>query len=492
MSQALFTLAEAAALLPGAVLIGDPATPILRVHSDTRTLQPGDLFVALRGDNFDAHGFLPQAKAAGAAAVLAERGLAEAGCAGLQVRDSLAALQQLAAGWRRRFNGPVIGVAGSNGKTTVTQMLAAILRAHAGERGVATAGNYNNHIGLPLQVLRLRLGGAEASTIAAFELGMNHPGEIADLAAIAQPTVAVVNNAQREHQEFMATVQAVAQENGQVISALPADGVAVYPADDAHAGVWRTLVGARRQLTFAMTGMADVQPDAAGFGSAGFDSAQPTPAQWVADAQGGHWQFAITTPAGAATLQLHIPGQHNLHNALAAATSALAAGVPLAAVVQGLADFRPVAGRSRLLPLVLAGHAVTLVDDSYNANPDSVRAAIDVLASLPAPQWLVLGDMGEVGDQGPAFHAEVGAHARAAGIAHFWAAGSACADAARAFGDGARHFTDAAAVIAALIEAPACGAVLVKGSKFMRMPTVVAALQALAPIQAQAGGAACC
>ncbi len=146
------------------------------------------------------------------------------------------------------------------------------------------------------------------------------------------------------------------------------------------------------------------------------------------------------------------------------------------------------AGRSRLLPLVLAGHAVTLVDDSYNANPDSVRAAIDVLASLPAPQWLVLGDMGEVGDQGPAFHAEVGAYARAAGIAHFWAAGSACADAARAFGDGARHFADAAAVIAALIEAPACGAVLVKGSKFMRMPTVVAALQQLATT----GGAACC
>ena len=475
MSASLFTLADAAALLPGATLVGDPDTPILRVHSDTRSLRAGDLFVALRGDHFDAHAFLPQAKAAGAAAVLAEHGIADAGLAGLQVADSLAALQQLAAAWRGRFSGPVIGVAGSNGKTTVTQMVAAILRAHAGDRSLATAGNYNNHIGLPLQVLRLHTAGAAAHSSAVFELGMNHPGEIAELAAIARPTVALVNNAQREHQEFMATVEAVAQENGSVITALPADGVAVFPADDAHAGVWRTLAGSRRQITFALQGPADVTPDTA------------VPATWVADAEGGHWQFAIRTPAGAAMLQLHIPGRHNLHNALAAAASVLAAGVPLAAVVQGLAAFRPVAGRSRLLPLHLGGRAVTLVDDSYNANPDSVRAAIAVLASLPAPQWLVLGDMGEVGDQGPAFHAEVGACARDAGIAHVWTAGSACVDAARAYGPGARHFADAAAVVAALGEAPACGAVLVKGSKFMHMPTVVAALQQLA----QAGGAPC-
>ena len=482
MTAALFTLADAAALLPGATLLGDPATPILRVHSDTRTLRPGDLFVALRGDNFDAHAFLPQARAAGAAAALAEHGIADAGLAGLQVADSLVALQQLAAAWRLRFTGPVIGVAGSNGKTTVTQMVAAILRAHAGERSLATAGNYNNHIGVPLQVLRLQPAGAGAHTIAVFELGMNHPGEIALLAGIARATVALVNNAQREHQEFMATVEAVAQENGQVITALPADGVAVYPADDAHAQVWRTQAGPCRQVTFAMQGPADLTPDAA------------APATWVADAEGGHWQFAIHTPAGAATLQLHIPGRHNLHNGLAAAASALAAGVPLAAVVQGLAAFRPVAGRSRLLPLQWAGRAVTLVDDSYNANPDSVRAAIDVLAALPAPQWLVLGDMGEVGDQGLAFHAEVGAYARAAGIAQFWTAGSACIDAARAYGPGARHFADAPAVIAALGEAPACGAVLVKGSKFMRMPTVVAALQSAAQAAqpADSGGAACC
>ena len=474
--ESFMTLGEAHALLPGSTLLGDPATPILRVHSDTRTLRAGDLFVALRGDNFDAHGFLPQAKAAGAAAVLAEHGIAAAGVAGLQVADSLAALQQLAAGWRRRFAGPVIAVAGSNGKTTVTQMVAAILHAHAGAHSLATAGNYNNHIGLPLQLLRLHSRGAAAHHIAVFELGMNHPGEIATLAAITRPTVALVNNAQREHQEFMATVHAVAQENGQVISALPATGVAVFPADDAHAAVWRELAGTRRQLCFAMQGPADVVPDHA------------APAVWLADAEGGRWQFNIHTPAGAATLQLHIPGRHNLHNALAAVASALAAGVPLTAVVEGLAAFRPVAGRSRLLPLQLAGRAVTLVDDSYNANPDSVRAAIDVLAGLPAPQWLVLADMGEVGDEGPAYHAEVGAYARDAGITDFWAVGVACSDAARAYGPTARHFADAPAVVAALADAPACAAVLVKGSKFMHMPSVVAALQQLA----STGGKPCC
>jgi len=475
MTTPLMTLAQAQALLPGSMLVGDGATPVLRVHSDTRSLAPGDLFVALRGEHFDAHAFLPQAAAAGAAAALAEHGLAEAGLPGLLVPDALAALQRLAAAWRLRLQLPLIAVTGSNGKTTVTQMIAAILRAWAGDASLATVGNYNNHIGVPLTVLRLRQDSAVHHRIAVLELGMNHPGEIGLLARIAQPTVALVNNAQREHQEFMASVQAVAEENGAVIAALPADGVAVFPADDAHAAVWRGLAGARRQLGFAMQGPADVTPD-------------PTaPAAWVADAEGGHWRFGVRTPAGAATLVLRIPGRHNLHNALAAATSALAAGVPLDAVVQGLAAFHPVAGRSRLLPLQLAGRAVTLVDDSYNANPDSVRAAIDVLAGLPAPQWLVLGDMGEVGDQGPAFHAEVGAYARAAGIAHFWAVGAACADAAAAYGPGAQRFADAPAVIAALDRAPACAAVLVKGSKFMHMPTVVAALQRLS-----AGGARCC
>ncbi len=465
MSAPLMTLAQAHAMLPGARLVGDPATPLLRVHSDTRSLQPGDLFVALRGERFDAHDCLPQARAAGAAAALAEHGLVEVGLPGLLVPDALAALQQLAQAWRAGLDLPLIAVAGSNGKTTVTQMVASVLRAWRGDAALATAGNYNNHIGVPLTVLRLRQDGALQHRVAVLELGMNHPGEIALLARIAQPTVALVNNAQREHQEFMASVQAVAEENGAVIGALPADGVAVYPADDAHAAVWRGLAGARRRITFAMQGQADLTPDPA------------APAAWVSDDEGGHWRLALRTPAGAATLTLRSPGRHNLHNALAAAAVALAAGAPLAAVVQGIEGFRPVAGRSRLLPLLQAGRAVTLVDDSYNANPDSVRAAIDLLAGLPAPHWLVLGDMGEVGDQGQAFHAEVGACAQAAGIGSLWTVGALCADAAMAYGAGARHFDRVADLIAALDAAPAFASVLVKGSRFMRMESVVAALQ---------------
>ncbi|WP_088285040.1 UDP-N-acetylmuramoyl-tripeptide--D-alanyl-D-alanine ligase [Ideonella sp. A 288] len=457
----LMTLAQAAALLPGSTLVGDGATPVLRVHSDSRSLRAGDLFVALRGERFDAHDFLPQARQAGAVAALAERGLAEASLPGLQVSDSLVALQQLAQAWRARFDLPVIAVTGSNGKTTVTQMTAAILRQWHGEAALATAGNFNNHIGLPLTALRL----TPAHRVAVFELGMNHPGEIALLARIAQPTVALVNNAQREHQEFMATVEAVARENGAAIAALPADGVAVYPADDAQAGVWQSLAGTRRRLTFAAHGGADVVAES----------------RWVATTEGtdgtDHWALALRTPAGPVDAVLAMPGAHNVHNALAAASAAFAAGAPLTAIVSGLAAFRPVAGRSQLGRWQRGAQSVALVDDSYNANPDSVRAAIDLLAGLPGPHWLVLGDMGEVGDQGPAFHAEVGLHARERGLAHVWTVGSLCAETAAAFGAGARHFDRVEALLAALAQAPECASALVKGSRFMRMERVVAALR---------------
>ena len=483
----LMTLAQAHALLPGATRVGGADvgnTPLLRVHSDTRSLQAGDLFVALRGEHFDAHDFLPQARLAGAAAVLAERGIADCGLPGLQVPDGLAALQQLATAWRAQLHLPLIAVTGSNGKTTVTQMIAAILHAWLGDAALATAGNYNNHIGVPLTVLRLRQDSAVWHRAAVLELGMNHPGEIAQLAAIAQPTVALVNNAQREHQEFMATVAAVADENGAVIHALPANGTAVFPADDAHAPVWLAAAGQRPHLTFATNalatqGLADVQDEALWVAGSAAGGAAPGSPGGAAGHGGhwGHWVMRLRTPAGAVEFNLHAAGQHNLRNALAAATAALAAGAPLAAIAQGLETFRPVAGRSQTSTLMRAGGPVLLVNDSYNANPDSVRAAIDLLAGLAGPRWLVLGDMGEVGDQGSAFHAEVGAFARSAGIEQFWAVGALCAHAAAAFGNGARHFSQTADVIAALGQAPACGSVLVKGSRFMRMEAVVAALQ---------------
>jgi len=450
----MMTLAQAQALLPGSVLVGDGATRIERVHSDTRTLRAGDMFVALRGERFDGHDFLAQARAAGAVAALAENGLGAA-MPGLQVADTLQALQLLAAAWRARVHLPLIAVTGSNGKTTVTQMIAAILRAWHPNAMLATAGNLNNHIGVPLTLLRLRRDDQTWHRAAVLELGMNHPGEIALLARLAAPTVALVNNAQREHQEFMASVEAVARENGSVIQALGTGGTAVFPADDAYAPLWRTLAGEHKVLTFATGSGADVT----------------AVASWRADS--ASWDLTLQTPAGSAETVLYQAGRHNLHNALAATAAALAAGAPLAAVVQGLASFLPVAGRSQTLALRLGGRAVTLIDDSYNANPDSVLAAIDVLATLPAPRWLVLGDMGEVGVQGPAFHAEVGAHAQRLGIEHVWAAGELCAHVAAE-----RHFETVASLLEALAGAPPAASILVKGSRFMKMEQVVQALKA--------------
>ncbi|HWP20294.1 MAG TPA: UDP-N-acetylmuramoyl-tripeptide--D-alanyl-D-alanine ligase [Burkholderiaceae bacterium] len=458
----MMTLAQAHALLPGATLVGDGSVAVGRVHTDTRSLAAGDLFVALRGERFDAHDFLAQAKVAGAAAAIAERGLAEAGLPGLLVADTRRALGELAAGWRRRFELPLIAVTGSNGKTTVTQMVASILRAWQGDGAFSTQGNLNNDIGLPLTLLRLRQDASAWHRAAVVELGMNHPGEIALLAGIAEPTVALVNNAQREHQEFMAGVEAVARENGCVLQALRAGGTAVFPADDTYTPLWRALAGSHPVMTFAVAAPADVTGQA----------------DWA----GTHWDVRLRSPAGEAGLRLRVAGLHNVKNALAAAACALAAGAPLEAVVRGLEAFEPVKGRSQIRSFQRAGRVVTLIDDSYNANPDSMRAAIDVLAAMPGPRWLVLGDMGEVGDQGPAFHAEVGAYASERGIDALWATGELMRHAADAYGRAggqARHFDSADALLAALPQGPEAACVLVKGSRFMKMERAVEALQAM-------------
>ena len=448
------SLSQALGWLSQAQLQGDGQLQVQRVHTDSRSLQPGDLFVALRGERFDGNQFIAQAQTQGAVAVLCEAsGAAAAQAAGLSalvVPDARIALGELAAGWRAQFNLPVVAVTGSNGKTTVTQMVASILRAQVGDAALATEGNLNNDIGVPLTVLGLRAH----HTLAVVELGMNHPGEIAWLARIAQPTVALVNNAQREHQEFMGTVQAVAEENGAVLSALPANGVAVFPADEAYSGLWAGLAGTRATSRFALQG-ADVSAAVV---------------LW----QAGAWQFTLKTPHGTAPVRLHIAGRHNVKNALAAAACALAAGVPLAAVAQGLQAFEPVKGRSRALSL--RGGAVSLVDDTYNANPDSVRAAIDVLAELPAPRLLVLGDMGEVGDQGPQFHTEVGGYAAERGIDALCTLGELSVHASQAFGRGV-HFADMAALQADVAAHwTDFASIVVKGSRFMKMERVVETL----------------
>jgi len=453
MSDMNLTLQQIQTWLPGSCLCGDVQQRIQRVHTDSRSVQPGDLFVALQGERFDAHNFLPQVAQAGAAAALAQHGLGAAHLAGLEVADTRLALGRLAKGWRAQFSLPVIAVTGSNGKTTVTQMMASILRAGFGDDALATQGNLNNDIGVPQTLLRLR--GHHRSAVV--ELGMNHPGEIAGLAAMTQASVALVNNAQREHQEFMATVEAVAQENGEAIRALPANGVAVFPADDDYTSLWQALAGQRACMRFSLRvdSTAEVRLIAA---------------TWHND----HWVVQAHTPAGVLNTRLHIAGRHNVSNALAATACALAAGVSLSVIAQGLASFEPVKGRSRAFGVQCQGHAITVVDDTYNANPDSVRAAIDVLAELPAPRLLVLGDMGEVGSQGPEFHREVGLHARAQGIDHVLCLGDLALHTATACGASAQHFSTIETLQTTVQQLlPGLGSVLVKGSRFMKMERVI-------------------
>jgi UDP-N-acetylmuramoyl-tripeptide--D-alanyl-D-alanine ligase len=452
----MMSLQRAAQLLQDrgmkATLVGDAATSFSRVHTDTRSLQAGDLFVALKGETYDANDFLDKAQQAGARAVMAHHGVAVAGLNGLQVEDTKLALGHLAAAWRNLFTLPLIAVTGSNGKTTVTQMTASILKAACGQEAWSTKGNFNNDIGVPLTLLGL----TASHRMAVVELGMNHPGEIAYLAQLAQATVAIVNNAQREHLEFMETVEAVARENGAVIEALPQTGVAVFPADDAYASLWRTLAGMRRCITFAISGAADVTANA--------------------DWEEGAWRVRAATPLGAMSFKLAIAGKHNVKNALAAVAACIAAGLSLEVIAQGLEAFEAVKGRSRALTVHVNSKPITLVDDTYNANPDSVRAAIDVLADLPAPHLLVLGDMGEVGDQGPEFHAEIGEYAAERGIETLLCTGELMRYAAAVF-PGARHCASVEALNACVLaDLAQYRSVLVKGSRFMKMERVVDAI----------------
>ena len=457
--HAMMQLAQALQWLPNAQLKGDGTVQVGRVHTDTRTVEPGDLFVALRGERFDANDFLLEARQRGAVAAMCHASADLRGVDGMGlivVPDTRVALGELARGWRSQFSLPLIAVTGSNGKTTVTQMLASILAAFCPGGALATQGNLNNDIGVPLTILRLR----PHHRIAVVELGMNHPGEIAALASVAQPTVALVNNAQREHLEFMHTVRAVAQENGSVISALGDHGVVVIPQDDVFANVWTDLAGCRRTVTFALNAQS------------GADALSCQHAHWNGDA----WDVRAQGLGHELTFRLAIAGRHNVKNALAAAAAALAAGVSQQAVIDGLQSFLPVKGRSRALLLTLGGREVTLVDDTYNANPDSVRAAIDVLADLPGPRLLVLGDMGEVGHQGAQFHAEAGSYAQAQRVDRLMTVGELAQCAANAF-EGGQHFESADQLVDALLRVlPDAGSVLVKGSRFMRMERVVEAV----------------
>jgi len=447
-------LSQVAAAVGGR-LIGDDL-PLAGVSTDTRAIAPGQLFIALRGERFDAHDFLEPAMASGAAALLVmDADKLPAGVPAVLVDDTRLALGCLAAAWRARFTLPVIAVTGSNGKTTTKEMVAAILQAQFGDAVLATRGNLNNDIGLPLTLLGLK---AEHRA-AVIELGMNHPGEIAYLAPLGAPTVALVTNAQRAHLEGMGDLDEVAREKGSIFAGLASGGIAVVNADDAYAGLWRAMAAPHAVRTFAIDQAADVRA--------------------IVHQHGLENRLELTAPEGAASIRLRIPGRHNARNAVAAAGACLAAGLPLSAVVAGLEAFAGVKGR---LQRRVGRNAAEILDDTYNANPDSVRAGIDVLAATIGRKLLVLGDMGEIGEASGQYHDEIGGYAKSQGIDRLFALGEASKAAVRNFGEGARHYCNVDKLIAAVDkELGPETTVLVKGSRFMKMERVADALAAVVP-----------
>jgi UDP-N-acetylmuramoyl-tripeptide--D-alanyl-D-alanine ligase len=428
------------------------------VNTDSRSIQRGDLFIALHGERFDGHAFVAQAAAAGAAAALVEQ--RQDSGSGIQdsarlplivVQDTLQALGRLGNYWRRQFAIPLVALTGSNGKTTVKEMLASIMRTAAGDDAVlATHGNLNNHIGVPLTLCKLR----SAHRYAVIEMGMNHAGELSALARFAEPEVALINNAGAAHIENFGSTEAIARAKSEIFEGLKAGGCAVFGADERYAPMWRERAAGRRQIEFALDAQVAVT---ATYKLRHIDS-----------------EIVIKTPLGEARAVVPAPGLHNVKNALAASAAATALDIPVATVAAGLARFGGVNGR---LQRKTCRRGATLIDDTYNANPDSMRAAIDVLAQYPAPTVLVLGDMGELGEQSAKFHREIGAYAKQRKISRLFTLGDAMREGGDAFGPGARHFSNIEDMLAEIepVLAPET-TLLVKGSRFMRMERVVAAL----------------
>ncbi len=443
---------SAAARAIGAELKGEDAQ-IGRVMTDSRKVRAGDLFVAIKGPNFDGHDFVRQAITGGAVAAMVsdEARSKNSNAPMLVVDDVRLGYGRLAAWWRSLFSIPLVAVTGSNGKTTVKEMLASILRRHAGPDAVlATRGNLNNDIGMPSTLLELE----PRHRFAVIEMGMNHIGEIAYLTRLARPTVALVNNAGTAHIGELGSVEAIARAKGEIYSGLSADGVALVNADDAYADYWRSLVAGKRIVDFGLTRHADVS------------------AHYELSATGS--LITVKTPDARFAVTLRVPGVHNVKNALAAVAVAYVLGIDAEHIAGGLADHVGVAGR--LYRRQLASGDV-LIDDSYNASPESVQAALSVLASSAGPKIFVLGDMGELGDVAASMHAELGGFARRAGINYLLALGALSAEAVRTFGDGGEHFEDVDSLLHALLpRLDGSTTVLVKGSRFMRMERIVKAL----------------
>jgi UDP-N-acetylmuramoyl-tripeptide--D-alanyl-D-alanine ligase len=446
------TLAEFARACGGALAGAD--APYTDVVSDSRTLTAGQLFVALRGPHFNGNEFVAAARAAGAAGAVVDTAQPLA-LPQIVVGDTQAALERAASAWRADFHGPLVGVAGSNGKTTAKEMTAAIL----GQAGscLATRGNLNNHIGVPLTLLRLM----PAHRFAVIEMGTNHPGEVAALAQLARPTVGMITNAGAEHLEGFGTLEGVARAEGEMVERLAPDAIAVLNADDEFAALWRGLTRARI-VTFGVRAPAD------------FSASEVCPSVGAA---GFRTHFRLRAPQGSTAIELRVGGAHNIANALAAAAAAMSAGATLEHIAAGLAGVRAAPGR---LQFRQARNGAWLIDDSYNANPSSMRAAVEVLSSLAGRRWLVLGDMAELGSHAEEAHADIGEFARAQGVERLYATGALGKRTVESFGAGAHWFADLAALIAALTAALGAAGpevrILIKGSRFNRLERVVGAL----------------
>jgi UDP-N-acetylmuramoyl-tripeptide--D-alanyl-D-alanine ligase len=446
MSALQFTTSCMATVVDGRLVGAD--VEFSSVSTDSRTMAKNALFVALQGPNFDGHEYLQAAKERGAVAALVSREV-NVSLPQVLVPDVLGALSEYARVWRSQFGFPVIGVTGSNGKTTVKEMIGSIMKQSGNV--LVTRGNLNNHIGVPLTLLELNASHQSA----VIEMGANHQHEIAALSKLSAPNIGIVTNAGAAHLEGFGGMQGVATGKGELYLALPEHGVAIINADDQYAEYWRAHCNAGNVITFGMESAADFN------------------AENVA-VNNDHSQFELHTPHGSIAIRLHLAGKHNVRNAVGAAAAAYAAGATLEQIQEGFNVMRPVGGRLQIRPAI---NGAALIDDSYNANPSSMRAGIDALRSLPGNRWLVMGEMMELGAESQRLHADIGNYAKNAGIEKLFAVGALSQHAVNAFGSGAQWF----ASIDALINAVQPGltedtTVLVKGSRSNRLERVAAAL----------------
>lgn len=423
------------------------------VSTDSRKIEPGQLFIALVGPNFDGHDYLAEVAAKGAVAALVQREVQGAPLPQLLVSDTRLALGQLGALNRQAFQAPLLAVTGSSGKTTVKEMLASILRTGLNGPVLATRGNLNNDLGAPLTLLEL----APEHVAGVIELGANHVGEIAYTVGLTRPQVAILNNAGNAHVGEFGGPEKIVEAKGEIIEGLPADGVAVLNLDDKAFAIWQRRAAGRAVRSFALSNPA----------------ADVYATDMTRDAR-GCMAFTLNCAAGRMPVQLNLLGEHNVANALAAAAAAaaLVVGIAPSAIQAGLQAVQPVKGR---VAAQLTAKGLRVIDDSYNANPVSMCAAVDILAGFPGRTLLVLGDMGELGEWAEQGHRDVGRHA-AGKVTALYAVGPLMAYAVEEFGAEGRHFKDQASLIEALGAEQAGTTILIKGSRSAAMDKVVAAL----------------